>query len=683
MYYASIDLIAILILLIENQDIIFKMDKKLKIKTWMLYRRFLLAVLVYYITDTLWGIIEYYKLSKLLFFDTTVYFIAMASALVLWTTCVFYYLKENGRFVRFLLITGRILATIITVITLINIFIPIMFTVDDACVYTGLPIRDALLIAQIILLFIISIYAATAYKRVEDRQDKLKPRYRTVALFGLIMAAFLTIQLWFPYLPLYAVAYLVGTSLVRVFVIGDEVEEYKQDITKQNRAAELSKTVASLLDNMPVITFTKEPETSMYLACNQAFAEYAGKKSPKEVIGLTDADLFDKEKGKRFAEDDRLTMSMDEPYVFVEDIIDNDGNTRQFKTTKLKYTDAFGRVCVLCMASEITDITLMRREFASTKAEYEQAKVNGIIYTHLAQALAYGYDEIFYVHLDTDEYINYGIDDHGLLYEKRRGPKFFDSCQVEVHTLVCEPDREQFSKAMVRETLLEQIEMRRAFEMTYRVPKEGEPFYVRMRATRALDDDNVIIIGINDVDEEMKIQRAQDLLREADLTRRLASAQRQANIDSMTGVKNKHAYLEYETRLEFAIKEAADTKFAISIIDVNDLKVVNDTLGHQAGDQWIREACRIVCTTFKRSPVFRVGGDEFCVISQGDDYENLEELVQVIRDHNKEAVASGGVVIACGTAMYSKGDAVADVYKRADDAMYANKVELKEGREVR
>lgn len=683
MYYASIDLIAILILLIENQDIIFKMDKKLKIKTWMLYRRFLLAVLVYYITDTLWGIIEYYKLSKLLFFDTTVYFIAMASALVLWTTCVFYYLKENGRFVRFLIITGRILATIITAITLINIFIPIMFTVDDACVYTGLPIRDALLIAQIILLFIISIYAATAYKRVEDRQDKLKPRYRTVALFGLIMAAFLTIQLWFPYLPIYAVAYLMGTSLVRAFVIGDELEEYKQDITKQNRVAELSKTVASLLDNMPVITFTKEPETSMYLACNQAFAEYAGKKSPKEVIGLTDADLFDEEMGKRFATDDRLTMSMDEPYVFVEDIIDNDGNTRQFKTTKLKYTDAFGRVCVLCMASEITDITLMRREFASTKAEYEQAKVNGIIYTHLAQALAYGYDEIFYVHLDTDEYINYGIDDHGLLFEKRRGPKFFDSCQVEVHTLVCEPDREQFSKAMVRETLLEQIEMRRAFEMTYRVPKEGEPFYVRMRATRALDDDNVIIIGINDVDDEMKIQRAQDLLREADLTRRLSAAQRQANIDSMTGVRNKHAYLEYETRLEYTIKETEEPKFAISIIDINDLKYVNDNMGHQAGDKWIREACRIVCTTFKHSPVFRVGGDEFCVISLGDDYENLEELVQVIRDHNKEAVASGGVVIACGTAKYSKGDAVADVYKRADDAMYANKVELKEGREVR
>ena len=683
MYYAAIDLLALLILLIENQDIIFNRYSELNIKTWMVYRRFLFAVLAYYVTDTLWGVIGYYKLATPLFIDTTVYFIVMAAGIVLWSACVYYYLRANGRFGRILIWAGRTLATIITALSLINIFTPIVFTVDDACVYKALPFRYYILIAQIILMFIISVYAFAAFAKVKDRRDKLKPRYRTVALFGLIMAAFLAIQLWFPYLPLYAVAYMMGTSLVRAFVIRDEIEDYKQEIMKTNKNDEIKKTVLSLLDNMPAITFTKEPETSMYLACNQAFAEYVGKKSPKEVIGLTDAELFDEETAKHLGADDRIAMSMDDPYIFIEDIVSKDGTVRQFQTTKLKYTDVFGRICVLCMASEITDVTLMRREFASTKAEYEQAKINGIIYTHLAQALAYGYDEVFYVHLDTDDYINYGIDDHGLLFEKRRGPKFFDSCQVEVNTLVCEPDRERFSKAMVKETLLEQIEMRRAFEMTYRVPKEGEPFYVRMRATRALDDNNVIIIGVTDVDEEMKIRRAQDLLREADLTRRLASAQRQANIDSMTGVRNKHAYLEYETRLEYTIKETADPKFAISIIDINDLKYVNDNLGHQAGDQWIREACRIVCTTFKRSPVFRVGGDEFCVISQGDDYENLNDLVQIIKDHNKEALPSGGVVIACGTATYQKGDSVADVYERADQAMYANKVELKEGREVR
>jgi diguanylate cyclase (GGDEF)-like protein len=219
--------------------------------------------------------------------------------------------------------------------------------------------------------------------------------------------------------------------------------------------------------------------------------------------------------------------------------------------------------------------------------------------------------------------------------------------------------------------------------MIYRVPKGGEPFYVRMRATRALGDDNILIIGVSDVDEEMKVVQAQELLREADLSRRLSAAQRQANIDSMTGVRNKRAYLEAEARLEYTVKETEDAKFAISIVDINDLKYVNDKLGHQEGDKYIREACRIVCTTFKRSPVFRVGGDEFCVISQGDDYENINELLQKIEDHNKEALLNGGVVIACGTALNKKGESVTDVYKRADELMYDNKARLKNGREVR
>ena len=67
----------------------------------------------------------------------------------------------------------------------------------------------------------------------------------------------------------------------------------------------------------------------------------------------------------------------------------------------------------------------------------------------------------------------------------------------------------------------------------------------------------------------------------------------------------------------------------------------------------------------------------------GDDYENINELLNKIEDHNREALLNSGVVIACGTAMYKKGDTVTDVYKRADEAMYENKARLKKGREVR
>ena len=117
--------------------------------------------------------------------------------------------------------------------------------------------------------------------------------------------------------------------------------------------------------------------------------------------------------------------------------------------------------------------------------------------------------------------------------------------------------------------------------------------------------------------------------------------------------------------------------FAITILDVNDLKKVNDTEGHKAGDQYLRDACKIICTTFKRSPVFRVGGDEFCVLSQGDDYERIDELIAQMNEHNEAAIRDGGIVIALGMARYEKDSKVAPVYERADQTMYDNKSELK------
>ncbi|MBR6880261.1 MAG: diguanylate cyclase [Clostridiales bacterium] len=685
MYYAAIDLLAILVLVLENLNILIDRNKSFEETTWKVYRRFLFAVLAYYIIDGSWGIIEYYKLPLALFAVTTVYFAVMAMGIVLWTAGVFFFLHAKGRFVRGLKQTGLVVATALTASAVLNIFVPVLFTVDSACVYEALPLRYIFLGLQIAILVAVSGYCFALYVRNREQETEGHQRYRTVVLFGLIMALFLTIQLWFPYLPLYAIAYMLGTCLVKAYVIDDEKEKYRQEVKESLKVVELKNTITSLIDNMPGLTFTKEPETSMFLACNQAFAEYAGKNSPEEVIGLTDADLFDEEMAKRYGEDDMMVMSMDEPYVFIEDITDAEGNKRQFQTTKYKYTDIFGRVCILGMANEMMDIAQVRREFASTKEEYEKAKETAIVYNHIAQALSYGYDELFYVYLDTEDYVNYGTDDNGMIYEKRRGTDFFPECQIEVNTLVCEEDRDMFRKVIERETLLGQINAKKAFEITYRVPKgeNGDPFFVRMRATIAPDDDNILIIGINDADEEMKAVRAQELLREADLARRLSAAQRQANIDSMTGVRNKRAYLEAEERLEFTVKETEDPKFAISIIDINDLKYINDEFGHQAGDQYIREACRVVCTTFKRSPVFRVGGDEFCVISQGDDYENIKVLLQKIEDHNTEALNNGGVVIACGTAFNNKGESVSDVYKRADKIMYENKVRLKKGRGVR
>jgi diguanylate cyclase (GGDEF)-like protein len=113
------------------------------------------------------------------------------------------------------------------------------------------------------------------------------------------------------------------------------------------------------------------------------------------------------------------------------------------------------------------------------------------------------------------------------------------------------------------------------------------------------------------------------------------------------------------------------------MFDVNDLKKINDTRGHQAGDQYLCEACAVICDTFKHSPVFRIGGDEFAVISQEYDYENIEELIQTINEHNAEARRTGGVVVACGMSRFDNDDCVAVVFDRADHNMYENKNALK------
>ncbi len=182
-----------------------------------------------------------------------------------------------------------------------------------------------------------------------------------------------------------------------------------------------------------------------------------------------------------------------------------------------------------------------------------------------------------------------------------------------------------------------------------------------------------LIVGVNDIDAAMR--------QEKEYEKRLTQAQNKANIDALTGVRNKHAYLEEEARLDKLIGGHEVPEFAVVIFDVNDLKKVNDTEGHQAGDQYIRDACGLICDSFKKSPVFRVGGDEFAVIVRGDDYLSVGERIDRIRKHNEEAIRNGGIVVACGMARFERDDCVAAVYERADREMYDDKSRLKKAAE--
>ena len=578
--------------------------------------------------------------------------------------------------------------------------------------------------------------------------------------------------------------------------------------------AELKQTITSLLDNMPGMNFTKDAKTGEYLACSQSYAEFAHKASPQEVVGLTDAQIFDAPTAAHFAEDDKMALSMDAPYIFYEDMPDEEGNMRQLQTTRMKYVDAAGRQCLLGMCQDVTDNVRVRRENATSKEAYEKARSTGIIYTHLAQALARGYTDLYYINLNTEQYIEYRSDDEsGTLTEARRGWHYFEECKNDVAQSVYPEDQEAVLKALNRKNLVSALERNRTFVMTYRRNSENGPVHVMTRVSRMEDDDRYIVLGVTDVDEQMKqrsaaeraveeqiayarlralagdylsifvvdpesgryrefsatadfdtfahsregadfftdtVRQGRDVVYPDDLNRflsaftkenvlseverngiftlsyrlmidgrpryvqlkasmveekegkhlivgindidaqvrqeekyvqHLAEARIEAKIDALTGIKNRHSYLDAEERLNVQIAEGRAPEFAVSILDINDLKTVNDTEGHAAGDQLIKNACRIVCTIFKHSPVFRIGGDEFAVISQGSDYAQIDELVKRVAEQNEEARNNGGVIIACGMSKYDNDGAVAPVFERADENMYENKSTLKAAKE--
>ncbi len=153
--------------------------------------------------------------------------------------------------------------------------------------------------------------------------------------------------------------------------------------------------------------------------------------------------------------------------------------------------------------------------------------------------------------------------------------------------------------------------------------------------------------------------------------------------DSMTGVKNKAAYMEAVKNLENRMRIGVP-EFGLVVLDVNDLKNMNDTYGHDFGDMLIINASKIICNTFKRSPVFRIGGDEFVVILENEDYKNYKQLLtafeETMEEKNASALDQREIVnVAKGVAVFdpTKDIFFDHVFRRADEAMYANKATMK------
>jgi diguanylate cyclase (GGDEF)-like protein len=152
-----------------------------------------------------------------------------------------------------------------------------------------------------------------------------------------------------------------------------------------------------------------------------------------------------------------------------------------------------------------------------------------------------------------------------------------------------------------------------------------------------------------------------------------------AHRDSLTGLRNTTSYKSWLTEFDKKIKED-NVSFGVIVLDINSLKETNDTYGHTFGNELIVTVSKIIADTFKRSPVFRIGGDEFLVILQNKDLADKEELFAKFDSECATTYAAKDNVklpisIAKGFSEFipNKDTLFLDVFERADSEMYKNK----------
>ncbi len=181
----------------------------------------------------------------------------------------------------------------------------------------------------------------------------------------------------------------------------------------------------------------------------------------------------------------------------------------------------------------------------------------------------------------------------------------------------------------------------------------------------------VLSVGMYEIYELMRYTRYQS---EARIMYRLA------HTDSLTGIYNRTAFSEKEEELT----EAAEGKGLFVLLDINNLKVVNDSYGHEEGDKHIINGARIINDSFSPfGTCYRIGGDEFFVVIEGSDDLDvfnmaLSHMLNLVDDYNDNDTHPVPLQIAYGCEAYdcSKKN-INYAQKEADKKMYECKKAMK------
>ncbi|MBR6158906.1 MAG: diguanylate cyclase [Lachnospiraceae bacterium] len=626
------------------------------------YNIFLLMANCYFIVDITWGILyEHHDMSSLfplLYSDCVFYFLFMFLTMITWIRYIVAYLDKRGRKSRAMLYAVWAMFTLGLVYLMVNRFYPFIFSFNEKHEYIPGSGRHIAFILQIALYMITTVYMLHIARRSTGTE---KIRYNAVGLTCLVMDIFLVLQILDPKYPFYAMGLMIGICVIHSFV---EASDKKEKEIYDNIAKGLAEDYEAM--------YYIDIETGEYME----FATSEEYKSMNVPVGGRDFYSETQDNVDKYAHpDDRdFARKLYRKDTMLENLVGKKSYSYQYRIM-VGGQPRYFRFTVM-RASDDRHIVLYEKDIddeVTAEAMRREDQRKQITFSRIAESLAANYDVIYYVDAEDSGFISYECKNiYGKLYMNKIGEDFYAEARNDIPMIVHKDDLDLVLAFIDKDHMISALKDHKSSSIDYRIKNGNRTHYVRM-TVRKTSDDRHFIIGIENIDAEVRKekQHLKALNTEKELARR----------DELTGVRNKTAYKELEKSVQADLDNDTDhLMFALVVCDANNLKTINDSEGHVAGDEYLRESAMFLCEIFDHSPVFRVGGDEFVVFLRGNDYDNRAGLMERLRDQIRENQRKGsGPILASGIAEYipEKDSLVTDIFDRADREMYEDKQDLK------
>ncbi len=406
----------------------------------------------------------------------------------------------------------------------------------------------------------------------------------------------------------------------------------------------------TLIDNMPDHIYVKD-RSGRFVIGNKAAAEGIGNYTPQELVGKSDLDLYPLECGQRFFMDEQKIIQSGQPLIDqLEENVNQNGVRRWFSTTKMPFHDAAGEpIGIVGISRDVTQ-RVDADEAIRLRNRAIELSQDGIMIVSCLSADT----PVLYVNPAFERITGFTLED-----AQQRGVAMLLGDVVDPsagNALRDAMDVQQEGRAVLRS-----------------VRKDGVEFWNEVRLAIVRDiagNASHFVFTMSDISSARHAEEQLELL---------------ASHDALTGLPNRRMLMDRLTQA-IALSERGTFLLAVAFIDLDRLKFVNDTYGHEAGDHMLHTVAeRMAGCVRKADTVARLGGDEFVLVSLhevGGPFESglqdVTEMLGKIQALLGEAILLGEVPfhVTCsiGVSVYPRdGHDAESLLKHADAAMYTAK----------